>query len=90
LGARLVEVAVTVQAAARQGDGKRAGELLKIINPVLHATDPAGVERYKAEISGRTKEKDPPPYADSTPEFPRLPYFALDNHIPSSVRGRAI
>jgi cellobiose phosphorylase len=38
-----------VQAVARQGHGQRAYQLLRFINPVLHANDPDGVERYKVE-----------------------------------------
>ena len=32
-----------------KGNGQRAYQLLSIINPVLHADDPNGVERYKVE-----------------------------------------
>jgi cellobiose phosphorylase len=36
-------------AFAALGDGRRAGELLDMINPVQHARDPAGVAIYRAE-----------------------------------------
>ena len=38
-----------VQAAARLGRGRHAFELLQILNPIQHARDPEGVERYKVE-----------------------------------------
>ena len=38
-----------VQAVAMQGRGGRAVELFDMINPVRHAADPAGVERYRVE-----------------------------------------
>ncbi|WP_435019716.1 GH36-type glycosyl hydrolase domain-containing protein [Tundrisphaera sp. TA3] len=38
-----------VLAAAMQGRGGRAVQLFDLINPVLHAADPAGVQRYKVE-----------------------------------------
>jgi cellobiose phosphorylase len=34
---------------ARLGQGRRAFELLEILNPIRHAQDPQGVERYKVE-----------------------------------------
>ena len=36
-------------AAATQGRGRRAVELFRLLNPALHATDPASVNRYKVE-----------------------------------------
>ncbi|HEY2157117.1 MAG TPA: glycosyl hydrolase family 65 protein, partial [Isosphaeraceae bacterium] len=39
----------TVLAAAMQGRGDHAHELLDYLNPVRHAADPEGVERYKVE-----------------------------------------
>jgi len=36
-------------AFARMGDGERAWELLRMLNPVNHARDPAGCARYMAE-----------------------------------------
>jgi cyclic beta-1,2-glucan synthetase len=38
-----------VMAFAMLGDGDRAAELLGIINPIGHASTPAGVQRYKVE-----------------------------------------
>jgi cyclic beta-1,2-glucan synthetase len=38
-----------VEANARLGCGRRAFELLQILNPIHHARDPEGVERYKVE-----------------------------------------
>ncbi len=38
-----------VQANASLGRGRRAFELLQILNPIHHSRDPAGVERYKVE-----------------------------------------
>src|SRR5262245_36956918 len=38
-----------VQAFAALGQGRMAGELLTLINPIRHAEDPQGVERYKVE-----------------------------------------
>jgi cellobiose phosphorylase len=38
-----------VQAATRLGQGERAHKLMQILNPVLHAQDPSGVECYKVE-----------------------------------------
>ncbi len=38
-----------VLAAAMQGRGDRAHELFDLLNPVRHAADPEGVERYKVE-----------------------------------------
>ena len=38
-----------VQAFAAMGRGRRAAELLDILNPIRHAQDPQGVERYKVE-----------------------------------------
>ena len=34
---------------AMQGDGDRAGEILSMLNPVNHASDPPGVHRYRVE-----------------------------------------
>jgi cyclic beta-1,2-glucan synthetase len=34
---------------AMQGDGDRAGEILSMLNPVNHAGDPTGVQRYRVE-----------------------------------------
>jgi cellobiose phosphorylase len=39
----------TVMAFAALGDGRRAWELLRLINPVNHGRDPATVERYRVE-----------------------------------------
>jgi cyclic beta-1,2-glucan synthetase len=36
-------------AFARQGEGERAVKLLRLMNPVEHALDPEGVERYRVE-----------------------------------------
>jgi cyclic beta-1,2-glucan synthetase len=36
-------------AFARLGDGDRAVELLRLLNPVEHSRDPAGAERYRVE-----------------------------------------
>jgi cellobiose phosphorylase len=38
-----------VEAAALQGEGQRAYQLLRILNPVLHAADQEGLDRYKVE-----------------------------------------
>ena len=38
-----------VWAFARLGQGRRSFELLDILNPIRHAQDPQGVERYKVE-----------------------------------------
>ena len=38
-----------VQAAARLGQGRRAFEYLRILNPIYHTRDPEGVNRYKVE-----------------------------------------
>ncbi len=38
-----------IQAFAALGEGRRAFELLSLINPIRHADDPASVERYKVE-----------------------------------------
>ena len=38
-----------VEAAALLGQGDHALELARILNPILHAQDPEGVERYKVE-----------------------------------------
>jgi cyclic beta-1,2-glucan synthetase len=38
-----------VEATARLGCGRRAFEYLQILNPIHHARDPDGVERYKVE-----------------------------------------
>ncbi len=38
-----------VWAFAQLGEGRRAFELLDILNPIRHALDPQGVERYKVE-----------------------------------------
>jgi cellobiose phosphorylase len=38
-----------VQAATRLCQGERAHKLMQILNPVLHAQDPSGVECYKVE-----------------------------------------
>jgi cellobiose phosphorylase len=38
-----------VLAAALQGHGNRAVELFDMLNPILHTSDPAGVELYKVE-----------------------------------------
>src|SRR5260370_20172963 len=38
-----------MQAAALLGQGQLAFQLLQMINPILHAQDPAGVERYQVE-----------------------------------------
>src|SRR5690606_3113065 len=38
-----------VMAFARLGDSERAWELARMINPIRHARDPAGVERYMVE-----------------------------------------
>ncbi|PZR97608.1 MAG: glycosyl transferase family 36, partial [Candidatus Chloroheliales bacterium] len=39
----------TAFAFALQGDGQRAYELFSMLNPINHALDPAGRERYKVE-----------------------------------------
>ena len=39
----------TAMAFARMGDGERAWELLRMLNPVQHAASPAGCARYKVE-----------------------------------------
>ena len=39
----------TVLAFARLGDGERAGELLSLINPILHGASRTGIHRYKVE-----------------------------------------
>ena len=39
----------TVHAATLLGHGRHAVELLQILNPIHHARDPEGVERYKVE-----------------------------------------
>ena len=39
----------TVLAFAALGEGDRAGELFSLLNPINHARDAAGVERYKVE-----------------------------------------
>ena len=36
-------------AAAMQGDGDKAGELLSMLNPIRHCDSPTGVHRYKVE-----------------------------------------
>jgi cyclic beta-1,2-glucan synthetase len=36
-------------AFAMQGDGDRAGELLSMLNPINHASNPTDVQRYKVE-----------------------------------------
>ena len=38
-----------VWAFARLGEGRRAVELIDLLNPIRHALDPQGVERYKVE-----------------------------------------
>jgi cyclic beta-1,2-glucan synthetase len=38
-----------VQAAALLGQGRRSFEWLQLLNPIRHAEDPQGVERYKVE-----------------------------------------
>jgi cyclic beta-1,2-glucan synthetase len=38
-----------VQAAALLGQGQYAASLMRILNPILHAQDPEGVERYRVE-----------------------------------------
>jgi cyclic beta-1,2-glucan synthetase len=38
-----------VQATALQGRGTRAGELFDLLNPILHASSPEAVARYKVE-----------------------------------------
>jgi cyclic beta-1,2-glucan synthetase len=38
-----------VYAFAKLGDGDKAFELLSLLNPINHASTPAGVERYKVE-----------------------------------------
>jgi cellobiose phosphorylase len=38
-----------IQATARLGGGGRTFELLRILNPICHARDPAGALRYKVE-----------------------------------------
>ncbi len=38
-----------MQAAALLGQGRHAFQLLQILNPILHAQDPDGVERYRVE-----------------------------------------
>ncbi len=39
----------TVWAYAMLGDGARAGNLLRLLNPALHAGDDSGLQRYKVE-----------------------------------------
>ena len=39
----------TVQALCMLGDGERAHRLFSLLSPVLHATNPAEVERYRVE-----------------------------------------
>jgi cyclic beta-1,2-glucan synthetase len=39
----------TAMAFAELGDSERAWELLSLLNPIRHATDPSGVDRYKIE-----------------------------------------
>jgi cellobiose phosphorylase len=39
----------TAMAFAEMGDTEKAWELLDLLNPIRHATDPAGVARYKVE-----------------------------------------
>ena len=36
-------------ACAARGDGERASELFRLLNPILHTSTPAGLERYKVE-----------------------------------------
>src|SRR5262249_17467961 len=49
-GAQYTHAAVWVaQAAALLGQGGRAHELFRILNPIYHAIDQEGVARYKAE-----------------------------------------
>ena len=49
-GGQYTHAAVWVmQAAALLGQGRLAFQLLQIINPILHAQDPAGVEHYRVE-----------------------------------------
>ena len=49
-GGQYTHAAVWVmQAAALLGNGESAARLLRILNPILHAQDPAGVERYGVE-----------------------------------------
>ena len=39
----------TAMAFAKLGDSEKAWELFTLLNPIRHALDPAGVERYKIE-----------------------------------------
>ena len=39
----------TVQALCLLGEGTRAHKLFSMLNPITHATDPAGVKRYRVE-----------------------------------------
>jgi cyclic beta-1,2-glucan synthetase len=39
----------TTLAFAMMGDGDRAGELFSLLNPINHASTPAGIDRYKVE-----------------------------------------
>ncbi len=51
-----------VQAFAAIGQGRRAFELFDILNPIRHAQDPQGVERYKVEpyvVAGDVYSKPP-------------------------------
>ena len=49
-GGQYTHAAVWVmQAAALLGQGQFAAQLLRILNPILHAQDPEGVERYRVE-----------------------------------------
>jgi cyclic beta-1,2-glucan synthetase len=49
-GGQYTHAAIWVTMAfARRGDGDRAVELLRLINPVEHARNEAGVEKYKVE-----------------------------------------
>ena len=49
-GGQYTHAAIWVAMAfAALGDNKRAWELLKMINPINHATTPEGIDTYKVE-----------------------------------------